>query len=78
LLQAVADEIVNHTKQQLLSLVSKYRLPRSIKTAVKKQQNSAAENLHRVQKEDQEIQQKVNHFVSEATQKLKKIVNGLF
>jgi LytS/YehU family sensor histidine kinase len=77
-LQAIAAEIINHTKQQLLKLVSKYRLPRSIKTAVKQQQNSAAEKVYIAQKQEQETQRKVNQFVADATQTLRKFVNGFF
>lgn len=75
-LQAIAAEIINHTKQQLLKLVSKYRLPRSIKTAVKKQQNSTAERVYTAQNQEEETQRKVNQFVAEATQTLRKFVNG--
>ena len=77
-LQAVAAEIINHTKQQLLKLVSKYRLPRSIKAAVKKEQNSTAGKMYIAQKQERETQRKVNQFVADATQTLRKFVNGFF
>jgi hypothetical protein len=77
-LQAVAAEIINHTKQQLLKLVSKYRLPRSIKTAVKQQQNSSAEKVYRAQKQQQETEKKVNEFMTNATKTMRNFVNGFF
>lgn len=77
-LQAVAAEIINHTKQQLLKLVSKYRLPRSIKTAIQKEQNSTAEKIYIAQKQERETQRKVNQFVADATQTLRNFVNGFF
>lgn len=77
-LQEVAAEIINHTKQQLLKLVSKYRLPRSIKTAIKKEQKSTAEKIYIAQKQERETQRKVNQFVAEANQKLRNFVNSFF
>jgi hypothetical protein len=62
----------------LLKLVSKYRLPRSFKTAVKQQQYSAAENVYRAQKQQQETEKKVNEFMTKATKTMRNFVNDFF
>ncbi len=74
-MEAIADEIIKHTKQELLKLVSKYRIPRSIRTAVKRQQNAAAQNLYRDQQKQQEVKEKVNNLINYATTRLRNLFN---
>ncbi|MDQ2100518.1 MAG: DUF4407 domain-containing protein [Tychonema bourrellyi B0820] len=73
-LQKVAEEIVKHTKEQLLKLVSKYQITHAMKTAVKQQQKSARQNLYRARNERQKTHQKANKFMAYATETLKKFV----